>query len=468
MLRDYALYCMAALLAAPAAQAAPKLGRWGEDLTLTPDFAPTEERRAPKFPDVQKRLAELGESHVDGLDQGLLLCHAQIAGDGFLSLGLGQPGPRWDTFGGPDTRFRLTVGTAHPIELWGPEDHWDSYVSIPRLTLHRADKLRLDVWDRDVTTDEKIGQTELRWQGDLPIVFRGRWFQVTCNAVDAARATQLAAPMLQTIDRKLDEMEQLKPDPRREAMGDFETGERGLEGHFKDSWFGKVRLYPLRYAAGALGWESPEIQARIERLRGARSGWHRRCQAAVEGLVGAGPPPGPWVPLLGGEVRVASMICGARVRAQLGRGAPTVRSDCAVELELRSPPRDAGASQGCFGAGQVVAEAWRADGTWSAASSSVRAGRRGLVPCDGAEPAQKVVWTVSQHLGTPSLDELTSRAGPLPPPPRLLRLYVAGTGADPVWLVLPGATEPSSPSERPAESPAPAPRDTAGTPTPDR
>src|SRR5262249_56516549 len=108
------------------------------------------------------------------------------------------------------------------------------------------------------------------------------------KAVDEQRVSQMVWPILQAIDGQLGELERNQPDPANPETGRLEGGALVLEGTFKESGHGKLG-YPLSYAAAALGWESPEVQSRLERLRAAHAAWRRCAQGAVARIAGAQP-----------------------------------------------------------------------------------------------------------------------------------------------------------------------------------
>ena len=103
-----ALLVAVASLALPAAGSPRKLGPWGEDPAVVPDYAPVEERRAPKLYDNTRIFGWLQPRDAARLDDVLLVCHASVRGN-------------WDFLGGPDVTLRFVFGREPAIKLWGPE-----------------------------------------------------------------------------------------------------------------------------------------------------------------------------------------------------------------------------------------------------------------------------------------------------------------------------------------------------------
>ena len=248
-----------------------RLGPWGEDLSVVADFSLPQERRAPKLPDAGDRLAELGPVQLARFDQGLLICHVEIYSrnghDVWYRYKLGDPDaarPRladdWDRFAGPDVLLQVRLRGADPISLFGPEDHWGFFVSIPRVGLGRGDRLEVRLWDRDglAALDrgdvELIGGGALTWDGQLPLALRGPYFALRCGVLQRPEAERRAAERLATIDARLGEAEQ--------ALGAGRDPWQALNAVTQS--YGEASL---RYAAGFLGWEDPQIRQRGLRLR---------------------------------------------------------------------------------------------------------------------------------------------------------------------------------------------------------
>jgi hypothetical protein len=220
----------------------------------------------------------------------------------------------------------------------------------------------------------------------------------------------------------------------------------------------------LRYAAGAIGWESPEIQARIERLRAVEASWREKCAAKVAEMAAAAPPAGSWQPALGREARVARVVCGREAVRMLGANAQSIDADCVVELELRDRAGAARAQgDGCLGPRPWTLYAYRRDGSYSSAFLFARADDSKLVPCEQAPGASRALVATTRYRGGDVMSQImSSRHPPAPAAAVLLVIETIERGpAAKALLALP--TGPSPPSAPPPAHPP----DRAGTPTPD-
>jgi hypothetical protein len=343
------------------------LGPWGEDPALTPVFAMEQERRAPKLPSVDKEMARLpSEITLDRVDQGVLLCRFHVTD---------PPGNPWDAFAGPDLAFQLAVGHAHPIRLWGPENHSNAYVSVPRFSFARGDVLHIDGWDRDVSSDTYIGGGTVTFDGKLPVRFESQWMTVECTALTHEQAEEVARPMLAAIDADLDLLEKERPDEKRADLG----GEPGIENTLKGMFHGGGST-PLRYAAGALGWEDPAIQQRLSRLRTFDDRWRTARAELVRTIAGTLPARGATVQLGdGASLRVADVTCA--------------REACTILVEGNAlPPLPTPSVRDCFPFDVGVL---RSDGD----SSPVQCGAP--IPTDGGAPS-RIRFVIPQRVNTPA------------------------------------------------------------------
>lgn len=307
-----ALLSAASLFAAPHTAAPHKLGPWGEDPAVVPDYAPAEERRAPKLYDNTKIYRSLQPRDAERLDDALLVCHARFTGS-------------WDFFGAPDVTLRFALGKEPAVKLWGPEDHYDFYVSIPRIRLASGDRVEITAWDRDVTKVEYIGVGRGRYDGHLPLTVTARWFTIECNAVEMDEALRLARPHLDRIDERLATFEAARPDA---AVYDY--GRPGSDDAIK----GRFYVGTMRYAAGAIGWDHPEIRARVERLAAAESAWAERRRATAAALVASRRRRGEAVDAFGARFTVEQWVCGKQARGLL-EAMPS--SECAIVVAVTAP-----------------------------------------------------------------------------------------------------------------------------------
>jgi hypothetical protein len=262
----------------PAAQ-----GMWGEDPKVAPDFCYPQERRAPKMPDAGDHLHRLEARSGATLADATLICEIEIysrhgAAPSFYRYKLGAPpetrptcSEDWDTFNAPDALVRLRLRDEYPISLFGPEDHWGFFVSVPRISLAPGDKIALKLWDRDSNDvysavedaydAEFMGAAELTWDGKLPIWLRAPFFTATCNAMTSEQALAAARPKLDGLETEIRKAEGWRPDPNVWGFGANpfvsaaeENFEILIDGNF-------------RYPAGFVGWDHPEIQRRLVRRK---------------------------------------------------------------------------------------------------------------------------------------------------------------------------------------------------------
>ena len=302
--------------AAPAAP--PTIGPWGETLALTPDFCLPQERRAPKVPDGAKLWKTLeAPLAVERIENALLLCHAQVTDQ-----------VQWDGFFGPDLLFELSLGHAPPVRLWGPEDHWRMYVSVPRVTLARGDVIGLRAWDRDVSSKTEIGFVVITFDGTFPIHLKYTkdaidYLDVECRTMSEAQAIEGAKPRLRSLDLALDRI-RAEPDPHAINWGiDTPAGITWVKGNYGGETF--------RYPAGFIGWEHPLMQERLARLKGLEEAWAHAKLEALAKLTASLPPVGGWTELTdGAALRVTKLACGPAPGA------------CTIGLETRGLPNGLG------------------------------------------------------------------------------------------------------------------------------
>jgi len=246
-------------------------GKWGEDPRLVPDFGYRQERRAPKMPDAGRYLSALGAATKTALADALLICHVETyprigSAPFWYKYKLGQPNPNrricqtdWDPLNGPDVLLRFRFRDEYPISLFGPEDHWGFFISIPRVRLGIGEQLAVKLWDRDFADDDEhgqyMGEAQLRFDGTLPFLLRSEFFTMRCSAMDSERALAAAQGNLEALDRSLSQALAWHPDP-----GSWNLGANLDAEHAKSEYGSGI----FRYAAGFLGWDHPEIQRRLK------------------------------------------------------------------------------------------------------------------------------------------------------------------------------------------------------------
>jgi hypothetical protein len=264
------------------------LGKWGEDPSKVPDFALPQERRCPKVPAGDQIFRRYGQAlEVERLDHALLVCHIEALPKKSSSW---QDLSRATLIGGPDLLVRMKLGAQPPMSLWGPEDHWKSYISFPKVTVAKGERIEVAVWDRDMFGKESFGQATVKWDGHLPLAMKGRRFQLECRAMPLADAMAALQPRLGGIDRALDSVAQAQVVLTAPNWGKPQGVINRLTGMFYDNF---------RYAAGFVGWDHPDIQSRLERLKTIEAEWQTRARTAVAAVLKTATDSAPGVRLDG-------------------------------------------------------------------------------------------------------------------------------------------------------------------------
>jgi hypothetical protein len=309
-------------------------GLWGEAPRLVPDFGYPQERRAPKMPDADRHLAALAAAHGQGFVDSLLICEVELyshngAVPSLYRYKLGDPpdrprcGSDWDVFAPPDALLRFRFRDDYPIALFGPEDHWGFFISLPRVSLAVGDELAVKLWDRDSSnvqssSNEFMGEARLRFDGELPLRIRTPFFTLLCNAMAPERALVEARPWLDGLDRGLATVAAWRPD---ENSWDFGAASRGVEIVTSD--YGKQNF---RYPAGFIGWDHPEIQERLARLRATVDEGDRLRRELAAALAGRAQAPAGSLRIDDelGTLRFLDPACDAKgcaLRIEVGRKA---------------------------------------------------------------------------------------------------------------------------------------------------
>jgi hypothetical protein len=272
-------------------------GKWGEDPRLVPDFSYAQERRAPKMPAAERYLNELPAAQVPALADALLICLVEVYSHNqqepaFYSYKLEPPNKDrarcpadWDTLNAPDALLRLRFGDEYPISLFGPEDHWGFYISVPHIHLAQGQELAVKLWDRDAGEEvhgaEYIGESRLRFDGSLPFTFHSEYFAMRCNAIPSEQALARAGWWLQKTDEALKQARDFRPQP---DLWDF--GSNDAAGAISRS-YGSASL---RYGAGFVGWDHPDIQSRLKQWREIVEKDESSRQALAAKLYSQAPP----------------------------------------------------------------------------------------------------------------------------------------------------------------------------------
>lgn len=323
----------------------PRLGAWGEEAARVPSFALRQESRAPKLPDADQHFAQAPTGAAGPFGPGsLLICLAEIypadrAAPALYRYKLGAPDPSralraadWDSLNAPDARVSLRLRGEHPITLYGPEDHWGFYLSVPHIQLQAGDAIEVRLWDRDSASDEFIGEARARFDGALPITLRAPYFALQCRVMPAAQVLRAAAPLLSAVDQRLAQAAAWRPDAQRWELGRILTLEL-----LQRNWVSPN----LRYLAGFLGWESPSMRERLGRVAALEAQQQRLRRDLVAELRQRAPGPRATVALGARTLRVTPLgPARAAGSAGVAPGPCAAAAECVVELSTAAPAGD--------------------------------------------------------------------------------------------------------------------------------
>jgi hypothetical protein len=308
---------------------------WGETSGTAPSWGYEQERRAPKMPDADRHLRSIGGSKVRAIEDGLLICEVELfTHDGttptWYRYKLGNPparpqcGSDWDTFAPPDALLRFRFRDDYPVALFGPEDHWGFFISIPRVTLRAGDPIAVKIWDRDggstVTSanpeskrNEYMGQGKLTFDGRLPFRIQSDFFRMRCNMLPSAAAHARAKPSIDRLERALKAAESWRPSPDRWAWGE-NTSAAAITSDYGSENF--------RYAAGFVGWDDDAIKSRVPRAEAIPEADDKKKDQLTASLVAKSPVPTGTKTLPGnrGAMKILSTPCDEH--------------GCAIEIEV--------------------------------------------------------------------------------------------------------------------------------------
>lgn len=238
------------------------------------------------------------------LEDDVLICRVHVS----------EPsGRRWDLFADPDLRAVLSVGSRRAV-VWGSENSRTETFSFPGVTLRRGSQLSLRVVDRDVTTDELIGNPRGRFDGRLPLSFESSWVEVECRAPrrDAIRARLSSS--LERAEASIVVVERATPDLADASLG---RPTRGLDDARR------ALLAAMAYA----GSRAPVVRAPVRRLEAAERDFDRRLARAIADARRSATSSAA---VDGIEVEVEAWTCDATELATYGT--MPERSVCAVKL----------------------------------------------------------------------------------------------------------------------------------------
>jgi hypothetical protein len=164
--------------------------------------------------------------------------------------------------------------------------------------------VRIDVWDRDVTTNEFIGTVKARFDGRFPWQVAAKHLRFDCRGADSRLAREWAAPWEARLDGALAAIDAAQPDENRFDFG----APREIDWLKRPLRFGNDVNF--RYYAGFLGWDADEVRARLERFAALEAAWNARVREKVRALVSAAVAPSTWADTGNGwSMRVEPTTC---------------------------------------------------------------------------------------------------------------------------------------------------------------
>jgi hypothetical protein len=206
------------------------------DAWSDPGYAPSWGQRFPLSPEAARQLLKVARPHEPGpLASGLALC--------VLSL---PRGASYDLFADPDLTATLTLGQRPPLVIVGGEDTRELTFTAPGVTVAPGDRWHLAVVDRDVTTEEPIGEDATTYNGHSPLILAPKSFRVACDLFTREAVEPFAVQALRDADRIL--------------SSDAIAKETDPNGAFKDA------QRQISDAAALLSWRDYRVQQRVERL----------------------------------------------------------------------------------------------------------------------------------------------------------------------------------------------------------
>jgi hypothetical protein len=233
---------------------------------------------------------------------------------------------RWDAIAGPDLKSVVQTPGNPPQETRGLEDSYSMYfpIRVPSEAAGLATSLvTLDVYDRDVTTDEHIGKVQVA-MARFPVAFKSAFMAGQCRAGDATLAF---AKKLEGVDRALAALE--KRFVFRADAEDFGYPSPGEVGAVTG---------PLAIAGAALDKTHPAVASRTERMRALHAGYFASARAEVLALERRMASPGQDIALPDGiKLRVRGARCPIVLENEdMGAVAQASRRTCGFVVELRN------------------------------------------------------------------------------------------------------------------------------------
>lgn len=251
------------------------------------------------------------------LERALVACHVLASDEG--------PHGRWDTFADPDLRVVLVAGRSRRT-AWGTENSMEAWVTFAGVRLDTRMRIEVQLWDRDVTGDERMATLRGAYGGTLPITLSDDRNEVTCTVVDPARVTREVDAALARAEPFVVAVEGAHPELTDTAL---DRPQHDVEGATHE-------------VATAMGWgglDEARARALRDRLVASEARFDREVVAALAALRRT-PTTGPVaVPGATSTVRYVGVLTGhAAIRSAYPSAPESI--PCVVELVLDPPPAD--------------------------------------------------------------------------------------------------------------------------------
>ena len=236
----------------------------------------------------------LARTAGEKLGDVLLICRAHAVG-------------KFDAFRGPDITVNVTVGSARPVIIHGPENTYTAYITLRLPSLARGTRLTLSAYDRDATGREHIGSLVLTYAGSFPLREEIPHLQVECRAALPDTADALMSDEARKTKGMLARAPgALKPTPGAQEWGLLRSPIPGLR-------------VQIAGEAALIGWADARVRAHLGELAGVEKRWDELAAAAVSASAAALPERGAEVSLsvMPASVRVTSAACAAPETCQV-------------------------------------------------------------------------------------------------------------------------------------------------------
>jgi hypothetical protein len=273
-------------------------------------------RREPQIPDVQELFRAASPTAVGPLEAAVLLCQVAVTD---------REPDRWDTFAAPDLRIVVSVGRNRSV-IWGTENNYGHVFSIPGVPLREGQTIAMVVFDRDVTSDERIASARARYAEGSPLELRAPHLHAECRVAPSATVAQRLRSALDNTSLAVAAVESAPPALDRPDLG-RPTAHAG------------EATRTLVEAAAYGSWRDARVRALRRRLEDGQRAFERRLVQAIAEAHRATPPIGqPIVIERGGAVALHAAACGRASERLLP--APTselpASNRCVVHLDVTS------------------------------------------------------------------------------------------------------------------------------------